>query len=134
MLSLFVFLVVVPIMSYFGLFYNFRLVTEALQKMKGKIPEIAGSHISSRILQVYELVYIFFQLSVSHNFTRACSLNLLLSFCFNQKTCVKHCSQAERDAVFEELSPHLLNLAYNAYAVHLVKKMLDNGMVYMKYT
>ncbi|XP_027330421.1 pumilio homolog 24 isoform X2 [Abrus precatorius] len=70
-----------------------KLVTEALQKMKGKIPEIAGSHISSRVLQ----------------------------------TCVKHCTQAERDAVFEELRPHFLNLAYNAYAVHLVKKMLDNA-------
>ncbi|BAT77096.1 hypothetical protein LR48_Vigan01g302900 [Vigna angularis] len=70
-----------------------KLVTEAVQKMKGKIPEIAGSHISSRVLQ----------------------------------TCVKHCSQSERDAVFEELSPHFLNLAYNAYAVHLVKKMLDNA-------
>ncbi|KAK7363536.1 hypothetical protein VNO77_05682 [Canavalia gladiata] len=70
-----------------------KLVTEALQKMKGKIPEIAGSHISSRVLQ----------------------------------TCVKHCSQAERDAVFEELRPHFLTLAYNAYAVHLVKKMLDNA-------
>ncbi|XP_020227663.1 pumilio homolog 24 isoform X2 [Cajanus cajan] len=70
-----------------------RLVTEALQKMKGKIAEIAGSHISSRVLQ----------------------------------TCVKHCSQVERDAVFEELRPHFLSLAYNAYAVHLVKKMLDNA-------
>jgi hypothetical protein len=40
---------------------------------------------------------------------------------------VKHCSQAERDEVFEELRPHFLTLAYNAYAVHLVKKMLDNG-------
>ncbi|KAJ1395242.1 Pumilio RNA-binding repeat [Sesbania bispinosa] len=70
-----------------------KLVTEALQKMKGKIPEIAGSHISSRVLQ----------------------------------TCAKHCSQAERDAVFEELKPHFLTLAYNAYAVHLVKKMLDNA-------
>ncbi|XP_015937538.1 pumilio homolog 24 [Arachis duranensis] len=70
-----------------------KLVTEALQKMKGKIPEIAGSHISSRVLQ----------------------------------TCVKHCSQAERDAVFEELRPHFLSLSYNAYSVHLVKKMLDNA-------
>lgn len=70
-----------------------RLVTEALQKMKGKIAEIAGSHISSRVLQ----------------------------------TCVKHCSQVERDAVFEELRPHFLSLAYNAYAVHLVKRMLDNA-------
>ncbi|CAL0330180.1 unnamed protein product [Lupinus luteus] len=70
-----------------------KLVTEALQKMKGKIHEIAGSHISSRVLQ----------------------------------TCVKHCSQSERDAVFEELRPHFLALAYNAYAVHLVKKMLDSA-------
>lgn len=70
-----------------------KLVTEALQKMKGKIPEIAGSHISSRVLQ----------------------------------TCVKHCSQAERDVVFEELRPHFLTLAFSAYAVHLVKKMLDNA-------
>ncbi|XP_045786833.1 pumilio homolog 24 isoform X1 [Trifolium pratense] len=70
-----------------------KLVTEALTKMKGKIHEIAGSHVTSRVLQ----------------------------------TCVKHCSQAERDEVFEELRPHFLTLAYNAYAVHLVKKMLDNA-------
>lgn len=31
-------------------------MTEALLKMKGKIPEIAGSHVSSRVLQVYFLV------------------------------------------------------------------------------
>ncbi|KAE8679771.1 Alanine aminotransferase 2 [Hibiscus syriacus] len=68
-----------------------KLITEALQKMKGKIPEIAGSHVSSRVLQ----------------------------------TCVKHCSQTERDDVFFELQPHLLTLSCNAYAVHLVKKMLD---------
>ncbi|KAK8680984.1 hypothetical protein V6N13_053392 [Hibiscus sabdariffa] len=59
--------------------------------MKGKIPEIAGSHVSSRVLQ----------------------------------TCVKYCSQEERDAVFSELQPHLLTLSCNAYTVHLVKKMLD---------
>lgn len=69
------------------------LVSQALQKMTGTIPEIAGSHVSSRVLQ----------------------------------TCVKFCSQAERDAVFEELKPHLLTLACNVYAVHLVKKMLDNA-------
>ncbi|XP_039019672.1 pumilio homolog 24-like isoform X2 [Hibiscus syriacus] len=68
-----------------------KLITEALQKMKGKIPEIAGSHVSSRVLQ----------------------------------TCVKYCSQTERDAVFSELQPHFLTLSCNAYAVHLVKKMLD---------
>ncbi|XVF62521.1 hypothetical protein PTKIN_Ptkin09bG0015000 [Pterospermum kingtungense] len=70
-----------------------KLITEALQKMKGKIPEIAGSHVSSRVLQ----------------------------------TCVKYCSQTERDAVFAELRPHLLTLASNTYAVHLVKKMLDTA-------
>ncbi|GAV64175.1 hypothetical protein CFOL_v3_07693 [Cephalotus follicularis] len=70
-----------------------KLVSEALQKMKGKIPEIAGSHVSSRVLQ----------------------------------TCVKSCSPTERDAVFEELQPHFLNLACNVYAVHLLKKMLDSA-------
>ncbi|WCJ23422.1 pumilio 24 [Euphorbia peplus] len=70
-----------------------KLVTVALQKMKGKIPEIASSHVSSRVLQ----------------------------------TCVKYCSQAERDSVFEELKPHFLNFARNTYAVHLVNKMLDNA-------
>ncbi|XP_030975160.1 pumilio homolog 24 [Quercus lobata] len=70
-----------------------KLVTEALQKMRGQISEIAGSHISSRVLQ----------------------------------TCVKYCSQAEKDAVFEELQPHFLTLAGNTYAVHVVKKMLDNA-------
>ena len=62
------------------------------------------------------------------------------------QTCVKYCSKAERDAkkkkaegeakkrkaekdaVFEELKPHFLTLARSAYGVHLVKKMLDNGM------
>ncbi|KAK6930214.1 CPL domain [Dillenia turbinata] len=67
-----------------------KLVSEALQKMKGKISEIAGSHVSSR-------------------------------------TCVKHTSQAKRDAVYEELHPHFLMLANNTYAVHLVKKMLDTA-------
>ncbi|KAH7573516.1 hypothetical protein ACOSP7_007248 [Xanthoceras sorbifolium] len=70
-----------------------KLISDALRKMKGKIPEIAGSHVSSRVLQ----------------------------------TCVKYCSQAERDVVFEELQPHFLTLADNTYAVHLVKKMLDNA-------
>lgn len=70
-----------------------KLVNEALQKMKGTIHEIAGSHVSSRVLQ----------------------------------TCVKYCSQPERDAVYKELGPHLLTLACNTYAVHLVKKMLDNA-------
>lgn len=70
-----------------------KLVSEALRKMKGKIHEIASSHVSSRVLQ----------------------------------TCVKNCSQAERDAVYEELRPHFITLACNTYAVHLVKKLLDNA-------
>ncbi|XP_059632769.1 pumilio homolog 24 isoform X2 [Cornus florida] len=70
-----------------------KMVTVALEKMKGKIPDIAGSHVSSRVLQ----------------------------------TCIKYCSQAERDTVFEELRPHLLTLARNSYAVYLVKKILDNA-------
>ncbi|GMN63404.1 hypothetical protein TIFTF001_032477 [Ficus carica] len=70
-----------------------KLVSEALEKMKGKISEIASSHVSSRVLQ----------------------------------TCVKYCSQAEKDAVFEELQPHILTLSTSTYAVHLVKKMLDSA-------
>lgn len=38
-----------------------RLITEALQKMKGKIPEIAGSHVSSRVLQVVFSIFFKFQ-------------------------------------------------------------------------
>ncbi|KAG8372915.1 hypothetical protein BUALT_Bualt12G0116700 [Buddleja alternifolia] len=70
-----------------------RLVSEALKKMKGKISEIASSHVSSRVLQ----------------------------------TCVKHCTQEERNAVFVELRPHFIALASNTYAVHLVTKMLDSA-------
>ncbi|KAL0393295.1 UNVERIFIED_CONTAM: Pumilio24 [Sesamum radiatum] len=70
-----------------------KLVSEALQKMKGKISEIASSHVSSRVLQ----------------------------------TCVKHCTQDERNAVFMELRPHFIALASNTYAVHLVTKMLDHA-------
>ncbi|XP_022873971.1 pumilio homolog 24-like [Olea europaea var. sylvestris] len=68
-------------------------VSEALEKMKGKIREIASSHVSSRVLQ----------------------------------TCVKHCTQDERNAVFTELRPHFISLVSNTYAVHLVTKMLDNA-------
>ncbi|KAL3820143.1 hypothetical protein ACJIZ3_006048 [Penstemon smallii] len=68
------------------------LVSEALKKMKGKISEIASSHVSSRVLQ----------------------------------TCVKHCSQEERNAVFVELRPNFIAMSTNTYAVHLVTKMLDN--------
>ncbi|XP_010504678.1 PREDICTED: pumilio homolog 24-like [Camelina sativa] len=70
-----------------------KLVSEAIRKMKGKVPEIAGSHVSSRVLQ----------------------------------TCVKFCSQAERDTIFAELQPRFLTLASNKYAVFLLKKMLDGA-------
>lgn len=60
-----------------------------------------------------------------------CEYNSFFFF-FNVKTCVKYCSQPERDAVYKELGPHLLTLACNTYAVHLVKKMLDNGMIQLK--
>ncbi|KAJ4844978.1 hypothetical protein Tsubulata_011712 [Turnera subulata] len=70
-----------------------KIITEALGKMKGKIPEIASSHVSSRVLQ----------------------------------TCVKHCSHDERQAIFEELKPHFLTFSNNAYAVHLVLKMLEHA-------
>ncbi|PHT62818.1 Pumilio -like protein 24 [Capsicum annuum] len=70
-----------------------RLVSDALKRMKGKIPEIASSHVSSRVLQ----------------------------------SCVKHCTQDERNAVFVEIRPHFITLASYTYAVHLVTKMLDNA-------
>lgn len=53
--------------------------------------------------------------------------SLLLIVVYLCQTCVKYCSQAERDAVFVELKPHFLTFACNTYAVHLIKKMLDNG-------
>ncbi|KAJ0035556.1 hypothetical protein Pint_24442 [Pistacia integerrima] len=34
-----------------------KLISEALQKMKGKIPEIAGSHVSSRVLQILSVMF-----------------------------------------------------------------------------
>lgn len=67
-----------------------KLVTEALSKMNGKYLEIAGSHVTARVLQ----------------------------------TCVKWCSQSERDAIFVALQPHLLTLCRQKYAVFLVKKLI----------
>lgn len=61
-----------------------------------------------------------------------CLFHLVVMLYLLPQTCVKYCTQAERDAVFEELRPHLLTLACNTYAVHLVKKMLDNGMFSFK--
>ncbi|KAJ0264266.1 Pumilio 24 [Hirschfeldia incana] len=70
-----------------------KLISEALLKMKGKMHEIAGSHVSSRVLQ----------------------------------TCLKYCSQAEKETVFKELHPHFLSLASNTYAVHVLQKMMDGA-------
>lgn len=52
----------------------------------------------------------------------------ILICCLALQTCVKHCTQDERNAVFMELRPHFIALASNTYAVHLVTKMLDHGM------
>ncbi|XP_072994373.1 pumilio homolog 24 isoform X1 [Typha latifolia] len=70
-----------------------KLVSEALRKMNGKFLEIAGSHVSARVLQ----------------------------------TCIKYCSQVERDTIFDALRPHFLTLSRKKYAVHLVKKLLDTA-------
>ncbi|WOL11133.1 hypothetical protein Cni_G19894 [Canna indica] len=43
------------------------------------------------------------------------------------QTCIKYCTQAEREIVFEALRPHLLALSRKKYAVHLVKKLLDHA-------
>uniref|UniRef100_A0A0D9V2M4 PUM-HD domain-containing protein n=1 Tax=Leersia perrieri TaxID=77586 RepID=A0A0D9V2M4_9ORYZ len=67
-----------------------KLVSEALSKMDGKYLEIAGSHVTARVLQ----------------------------------TCVKWCSQSERDAIFDALQPDLLTLSRKKYAVFLVKKLI----------
>jgi len=56
---LFLIFIVLIFYLYFALQYNVRLVTEALTKMKGKIHEIAGSHVTSRVLQVYFINFIF---------------------------------------------------------------------------
>lgn len=90
---------------------RYKLVTEALEKMKGKIPEIASSHVSSRVLQT------------------------CVKYCTKAERDAKKKKaeedakkrKAQKDAVFEELKPHLLTLARSAYGVHLVKKMLDNA-------
>uniref|UniRef100_A0A0E0KL22 PUM-HD domain-containing protein n=1 Tax=Oryza punctata TaxID=4537 RepID=A0A0E0KL22_ORYPU len=70
-----------------------KLVSEALRKMDGKYSEIAGSHVTARVLQ----------------------------------TCVKLCSQSERDAIFEALQPDLLTLSLKKYAVFLVKKLVKRA-------
>jgi pumilio family protein 6 len=43
------------------------------------------------------------------------------------QTCVKWCSQSERDAIFDVLHPHLLDLSRKKYAVFLVKKLIELG-------
>ncbi|XP_078149076.1 pumilio 24 [Carex rostrata] len=43
------------------------------------------------------------------------------------QTCIKYCTQEERDKVFDALRPHFLTLARKKYAVHLVKKLLDSA-------
>ncbi|KAH6789444.1 pumilio 24 [Perilla frutescens var. frutescens] len=49
------------------------------------------------------------------------------------QTCVKHCTQDERTAVFAELRPHFSSLAINTYAVHLVTAITQGttGRIYI---
>jgi pumilio family protein 6 len=54
-------------------------------------------------------------------------VSLIYAVLFHFQTCVKYCTQAESDTVFDELKPHFLTFATNKYAIHLVMKMLDNG-------
>ncbi|ONK61619.1 uncharacterized protein A4U43_C08F31840 [Asparagus officinalis] len=43
------------------------------------------------------------------------------------QTCIKYCSQTERETIFEALRPHFLTLSRKKYAVHLVNKLLDTA-------
>lgn len=45
------------------------------------------------------------------------------------QTCLKYCTSAERNAVYEELRPQCLALAKDKYAYHIVIKMMDNGKI-----
>ena len=55
----------IVIIFYFQCNISKRLVSDAVNKMKGKIPEIAGSHVSSRVLQVIR-IFCFSSLSIVH--------------------------------------------------------------------
>jgi hypothetical protein len=55
------------------------------------------------------------------------ALVLIAAHVFPRQTCVKWCSQPERDAIFVALQPHLLALSRQKYAVFLVKKLVKLG-------
>lgn len=71
----------------------------------------------------------FLTISLKFEISSAAEFMVIWLFFVWPQTCVKYCSQSEREAVFAELRPHLLTLACNTYAVHLLKKMIDTGMV-----
>lgn len=52
-----IYLLLIFIMSFILFIHWCRLVSDALKKMKGKIPEIASSHVSSRVLQVLSSLF-----------------------------------------------------------------------------
>lgn len=113
------------------------MVSEALKKMQGKISEIASSHVSSRVLQVIMLTTscsLAYSLQVApyyfiSKFASSSHLWASIICLFELQTCVKHCTQDERNAVFMEIRPHFVFLASNPYAVRFVTKMLDHGMI-----
>nr|GEY66392.1 pumilio homolog 24 [Tanacetum cinerariifolium] len=78
-----------------------KLVSQALTKIKGKIHEIASSHVFGRVLQTCAMY---------------CSQDEI------NATCAMYCSQDEINAV------HFRTLACNTDAVHLITEMLDNGV------
>lgn len=74
--------------------------------------------------------FLFFSIFGSNEMTvESLSLTSCGFFCFLLwlQTCLKYCSQDEKDVVFKELHPHFLSLASNTYAVHVLQKMLDGG-------
>ncbi|AQK95579.1 Leukotriene A-4 hydrolase-like protein [Zea mays] len=48
-----------------------------------------------------------------------------VSMSLKKITCVKWCSESERDAIFDVLQPHLLTLSCKKYAIFLVKKLIE---------
>ncbi|CAK9224791.1 unnamed protein product, partial [Sphagnum troendelagicum] len=43
------------------------------------------------------------------------------------QTCVKYCTPAQRESIYNELRPHCLTLAKDTYAYHLVIKMMEHA-------
>lgn len=94
--------------------------------MDGQYLDIATSHVTARVLQV-SLAHTVFV-----NLLRFCYVACVLAFddqlfTVVWQTCVKWCSESERDAIFDVLQPHLLTLSCKKYAIFLVKKLIELG-------